>query len=82
MIDKPPKGWQDYLCTYRHNDKQYSLKVRAENWTDAEERLKAISWGTVDGVLHDEIPATNPRGWFVPILCWLRRTDREKQQEG
>ena len=72
IVDRPPKGWHDYLCSYQFEGRQYSLTLRARNWDEAEARLKALFWGTVDGELHETIPAVPTAKTMVRILVWWR----------
>ena len=73
-MDKPPKGWMDFACSYGHDRKQCCLTIRATSFEDAESRLRAIgAWGRVDGVLHAEIPATYlGTGFLVKLYTWVR----------
>jgi hypothetical protein len=46
-----------FLIDYRYGDGEYTVKLEAENWEDAEHRLEAIiATGHVEGELMLEIP--------------------------
>ena len=72
-MDKPPKGWSDFACSYGHGKKQYCLNIRATSFEDAEARLRAIgAWGKVDGELMETIPAHPGGGSLVKLYVWVR----------
>ena len=70
-MDKPPKGWMDFACSYGYEKKQWCLTIRAKSFADAKSRLEMIgAFGKVDGILIAEIPAK--LGPFVKLTTWVR----------
>ena len=52
-MDKPPKGWMDFACSYGYEKKQWCLTIRAKSFADAKSRLEMIgAFGKVDGIPH------------------------------
>lgn len=72
FIDKPPKGWDDYTCTYFYDGKHYNIDVRATSFEDAKKRLSAMSLGRVDGKIMARIPATKETAPLVKAFFWVR----------
>lgn len=50
-------NFQKYMCVYTFNRSKWSIDIYAESWEEAKERLKAISKGTIEGEVEEEIPA-------------------------
>ena len=72
-MDKPPKGWMDFACSYGYDKKRWCLTIRATSFEDAEARLHAIgAWGKVDGGPMYEIPAHPGVGSLVKLYIWAR----------
>lgn len=68
--------FQTYLCSYRYNNRQWSFDLKATSFEDAETRLKAIGYGSVDGVVEMKIPVPVRSDWLDDFCVWLRRTFR------
>lgn len=50
-----------YLITYPFKGERYSAEIIAENWGEAEDRLRALQYGKVDGEIVLKIPVS-PHG--------------------
>ena len=63
-----------FLCSYRINGDEYGFEIAANDWADAERRLRAIKGNAnVDGELVVKIPLPEKLGnWFVRLLGWWR----------
>jgi hypothetical protein len=47
-------NFQKYMCVYTFKGQKWSIDIYAESWEEAEERLKAISKGTIEGKLKQK----------------------------
>lgn len=64
--------FKDYCCSYRYDQAEWSLVIRAKSFEDATRRLKTIgAWGTVDGELVTTIPGYVPR-FLVDAVVAIR----------
>lgn len=54
-------NFQKYMCVYTFNGSKWSIDIYAESWKEAEERLVAISKGSIEGKVEVEIPALRER---------------------
>ena len=61
-----------FLCSYHHNGAQWSLVLDAEDWPDAEARVKKLGYLHLDGELMATIPANRVTGLWVRFSCWLK----------
>jgi len=69
--------WADYTCSYRFDGSEWCVTIPARSHEEAEQRLKALSWGRVDGEIVARIPAwaATPglMNWATRLLNWWRR---------
>lgn len=64
-------SYKQYGIEYQHEGSTWIVHVYATSWKDAEQRLRALQYGTVFGEIHGSIPASLPGGsWWVRLLCW------------
>ena len=49
-------NFQKYMCVYTFNRSKWSINIYAKSWEEAEERLVAISKGSIEGEVEEEIP--------------------------
>jgi hypothetical protein len=68
--------YRPFTCSYRHKGSEWTIKIMAEDFADAEARLAAIHFATVDGEVFDEIPWSPTAGLYVRLLCWWRNRFR------
>jgi hypothetical protein len=63
MYEEQPyaNSFQKYMCVYTFNGSKWLIDIPAKSWEEAEERLIAISKGTVEGEVEAEIPAFQER---------------------
>ena len=47
-----------FLVSYRHDEGEWSLELKARDYADAKARLARLSFATVDGELIAKVPAT------------------------
>ena len=60
-----------FLVSYRYNDAEWNAHIMAEDFADAEARLRQMgAWGKVDGELMATVPAS--LGLFARLAVWLR----------
>lgn len=61
-----------YTCSYQFGGRRHVIHIRAQDWTDASRRLRAIGMtAQVDGELIAEIPLERPDGWLTQLRCWI-----------
>ena len=63
--------YKEYVCHYRFGDAEWGFIVKARDWQEAEQRIKAMAWGRVDGELKAIIPAVAP-SLAVELYCRIR----------
>lgn len=65
--------WPTFTCSYRFNDAEWGVTIKAPSFEDARRRIRAIGLtGKVDGELVAIIPAGIPvAGLGVRLACWL-----------
>lgn len=66
-------NFQTYLCTYRYNNREWSFDIKATSFGDAQNRLRAIGCGTVDGVVQMKIPVPVRCDPIADFVLWVRR---------
>lgn len=59
-----------FLCSYQYEGAQWNVQLHARDLADAEARLARLAWGTVDGELMAEVPASV--GFWVPAWVAIR----------
>lgn len=62
-----------YTASYRYQGQQWCVEFRAESMEDADARLKAMTWGRVDGQIMAKVPAgfqmlANTIAWFGNVF--------------
>lgn len=71
--------WPTFVCTYRYKGKEWGFSIVAENFRDARERIAALgTWGRVDGILYNEIPANPATSLYVKVMVWLKNLLRRQ----
>lgn len=69
MID----NYKTYAIEYQHEGSVWVLHIQATSWQDAEQRLRALQFGSVFGEIQMEVPAWVPLGsLWARLICWLR----------
>lgn len=61
---------QTHLFSYRHDDAEWVLEIKANDEADAKARLKRLAWASYDGVLVAKVPAT--LGPAAVLATWIR----------
>jgi hypothetical protein len=59
-----------FLCSYRHEDAEWSILMDARDWEDAKKRCKKLGFLRLDGELMAIIP--HRVGWAAKISCWIQ----------
>lgn len=59
-----------FLCSYHHDGCEWSVKLDAYDWEDAEARVKKLGYLRLDGELLVTIPAK--AGFIARTACQLR----------
>lgn len=71
-----------FLANYRYNGREYCQVIHADTWIEAEDRLKAMSFGKIVGSNCTTVSAnalTNPLIYvWVHILMWYRNWRDER----
>ncbi len=69
-------GFKTFLANYNYAGRNWCIDFPAESFEDAEARLKAMTWGKIDGILMAEIPVSpvtsTAGGLIVRLICWAK----------
>ena len=72
MDVSPEPEYRLFTCSYTYQGQKWGLDIYATSFEDAEARLSAIHFGTVDGVVEATIPAYPGAGVYVRAVTWLQ----------
>ncbi len=61
---------QTHVFSYRHDNAEWVLEIRANDEMDAKARLKRLAFASYDGVLVTKVPAT--LGPAAVLATWIR----------
>lgn len=61
---------QTHLFSYRHDNAEWVLEIKANDETDAKARLRRLAFASYDGVLVTKVPAT--LGPAAVLATWIR----------
>lgn len=68
---QPDSSEQEYyLCEYSFEGDRYSLEILAKSWSEAEAKLRRMSYGKVVGKIDMVMPVQ--AGWIAKTLVWLK----------
>jgi hypothetical protein len=73
-MEQSSAQFQTYLFTYRHDDAEWTLEIKARNVHDAKARLKALPFARLDGELVAKVPLS--LGPLAKLAVWLRNVRR------
>jgi hypothetical protein len=45
------KPLKTFVARYRHHGRWYTVDIEASSWADAQERVTALAWARLDGLL-------------------------------
>jgi len=63
--------YKTYTCSYRFDGGEWGFTIKARSFEEAQRRVKAMVWASVDGELHAIIPTAPGAGLLVRACCWI-----------
>lgn len=58
-----------FVVEYQHEGDSWIVEFPADSYEDAEQRVRAIAYGTVLGELHGR-PVRSI--WIARLICWIK----------
>ena len=65
-------GYRLYTLSYPYQGSIWALTIPAQSFEDAEARLKAMTWGKVDGALSFTLPGWACWPWLADLIIWWK----------
>jgi hypothetical protein len=64
------KPTRRFICSYHHDDSEWSITIDAYDWADAKARIQKLGFLRLEGELIHTV--TDRFGWFARAYCWVR----------
>jgi hypothetical protein len=62
-----------YICEYEYQGRKWDIDFYATSMEDAQNRLKSIAVGKIEGEIVFEIPVPLPDGIAAKVFKWIKQ---------